>query len=1648
MSEKNNVVNTSATQAVAVEEKATEQQISAAERADAVAQQKLAGLAYAENYRQKLREEKAQRMSSVRRKAEQEKLEIKERERRERRERLEQMLRDEKAAVAERNAKSDAVLTVVAEAEKAKDEAEAPAQPDRAAEIAAAEQAMRIAEEKAAEQARAAEETAAEAARAADEQSRAEEQAAEEAARKEATAQVQQIVARVEAERAAEQARENEERAAAQKAAAEARLAEEQAAAEKAAEETRAAEEQAAVERAAFEAKKNERRTKQESVRAEAAEMAAQHLQAARDEADRRRQDDGAAEQTAEEAVAVRPAARSSDEDTDLLEERRRARQLALERVRSANMADRVGSLAAEENAYMPYGEAETDGEDGAYVPYDNLSAVPYTDEDDARSAMDAVREARIAERDAKRAMRGADGWGNERDFDAERRSVAPAVIRDLPAEPSYEGVQTEAETVVLEEKQYRRESRRADKLVRGAIRGKKVHKKNKKKIEQLVAKETKHKEKTEGAVAKEVRKAERVLTAAEKKELRAARRVARAQRIVDRLTEKQAAMEAKHVRRLAKRPSLAAKLNAREELLAKDILRAHRQVDKVAVKEEKQAQRVLAAQQKLDRVLGKQSAVERKNDRRMDRIRRAEAQVESVADKYERKTCRRLSKNELAPERAAARENIVLNKGEISRSLLATSSRQLAYEKRRLKKGAVTLEEAERTVNKQTHKTREVIKAERRLALTERSYAALGRAVDKRQKRVDRLTERLSRMEEQHAKLLETDAILAPKLLNKERKLTRKLTRAQKKVAAAERRQDLFEKKNMVPVLAKLQRAQRKQNRIYEAQNGRMLRAKRTSDRAAYRVSRKCVERKNLEEKRRVTMQKSAIDAAELAALTAPRKHDTRKVRVLKRQAKLARKRERDAELRAMRSRRDAEKAAALNELKNYENERLLQKNPKAYKAIRQKAEKNRRRLAEMERVAERDERRLVVLTRRSDKATLKLEKALGNLTIDRAAVVAAYGKRTEQPYVQEDASLARMSRRAQRKEAARARKEEREYARLMTDMRRGADVPMTPADEVASDSIAAPTEAPASAAANRRTAYDVQGSLRTLDRLYEERMQLEEKSVLDAAHIPTAVRLVNLQKEICDEHFFLLRKKENPTDRATIDLAEQATEELRRYNRYVAELNRKTGRFYSFAKLTAAYGILEGKNPPRIAHVTYKETHAERASRMGVSTPAYAADVPRTPTEEPLPMMRKREFSAYVNGILKTNVGIEKEKKAIRKAQKKQRRHALIRSQAELLALQKAILDNYFLIFSAAREQGRSRQVRSLVKAATGKIREYNYEVKQLQALDNIRHARLDTAMAKKAWAGEPYGSVPTMVCALPDRKGEHTVCSGMGLSDTDRALVESRFNYRIAALERSLKDARYDYVLFPGGVRRSNRSKKQTLNKLKADKKLALTAEMRDNRRYEALMAYEPREKGYGARKVNNREVLALRRDVSRLLQQRDDINRELLSLYTMTDDGVSMRVHEQYDDGRVVYGKGGSRKVATPPVVHEQGYLTRRGRQIQSVDYEFARIYDREKSRQYKKGMKRIAEVNRLRLPRTNKDVQALYTLHNRRVDLVTTVETTNAKIRTYGYKGKAAAAVRKERADALKALKRVDSEIKGRMARARVSSQRRPKPFWC
>ena len=2154
----------------------------AVRKAEDVAQKKRDALSYAENYRQKLRDEKAQRQSPARRKADQEKLENKEREREERRRKMEEMLHSERSAVAERNAQSDEVMQAVNEAEaerrqeqdaakvreqeaqaareqqkaaeeaarrqaeeqKAAEEAarrQAEEQERQAAEQAAREQAKQQARQTAEEQARA----QAEARRAAEEAAReqakqqAAEQArkvAEEAARKqaeeearlaeekaaeEAAEQVRKIVETVEAERAAEKAAAEAERAEARRAAAEKLAAEraaeeekraaEEAARKQAEEDERAEAERAEAERAAAaEQAKAERAAHNEALYTEASEMAGQRADAALA---------AAKQKTPVVAHPVHKPQRTStarsplSADEDLRAERAMARQAALARVRfekaeRAAQGDTtpapapapapVPAPAAPIDAYTKESFADTPASvrpsvnrtaenapmsDGGYAPYDDVYHVPYQApayedayedsfayEQDARSAQAAVREARAAEKRAKRAMRDAERFAaydeeDEVDYEAERQQVPAAAYLPMPEESVLaEDADIAPSQVIEEEKQVRRNDRKARKMVRKVIADKKELHKSEKAVSRKIKKETKRSEAAGRELQAQTAKAERDLAKASKRERAAEKRVERAQQNVDRLTQKQTAMEQKHAVKLAKRPRLAAKLNAREEALAKDIVSAYKQVDRAARQEEKKAQKTLQAQAKLARAQAKQERVQNKSDRRIACMQRAEEQIARKTAAYNRKAERKLSKNAVAVDQAAARENVTLYKGELPRSLHSVSSRQLSYEQRRLKTGEQTMREAELALQAQTKKTKQVARAERELTDAQAKQKKYDKKTAKQQKKVDRLAKKQQRIEERDRLLLERDPSLAPKLAKKESAMERQVSKAQKKLYAAERRQDRFEKKHVDPAHERLMRAEDKQAAQYRVQAKRMIRAKNRSDHDAYRTDRKKIERRNLEEQRRESNAYAAIDAAELAALGTQTTVNSRKIRVLKRQAKEAQAQERAAQVTAERSRRALDKATAKNVVKNHKNERIVARNPKAYAKVVKETEKNRRRLEVMEREVARDERRLMKAARRSENATSKLDAALGKNHETNGAVLSYYDRTSERPYVAQDPTLQKQLLREKKRETARMTKEDRAYARL--DRQMASDVKTTgyTEDRYAKDPYAdvlefalatqastndratatAPTvidkrrvrslkrqakkaqaeeraaetqvahsrrafdkalsddavqneknertvarnpktygrvakeaaksrrrleamerdvdlderrlhkarqasqniankldvalgrqpsatvmpydepiaahaytaqdpkqqkklrdmqrealraskeerknakkEQPLEARLDRQRASDVkttgytedryakdpyadvlefalatqastndratataptvidkrrvrslkrqakkaqaeeraaetqvahsrrafdkalsddavqneknertvarnpktygrvakeaaksrrrleamerdvdlderrlhkarqasqniankldvalgrqpsatvmpydepiaahaytaqdpkqQKKLRDmqrealraskeerknakkeqsleartsvplatdyiidakqvkkdnkstrktmdrLDRLYDERLRLEQRAAR-TSDANDLVRLVNLQKEICDEYFLILRGYASAADASATRTAEEASAEIRRYNSYITRLNEASGKFFAYAKLSTPYAILDRQRYTPIRLITLKGAKPDRKAEAVVEENVPSSNVVFETYPEPkadvsyrydkaekpaAPTMTKREFSAYVNNILQTNVGIEKEISIIRKQQRKLKDHALLRSQTELLCQQKEILDNYIRIFSVAHESGFSRGAKRLIPNAKRHIRVYNTEMKQLETLDGTRHARVDVSLPDRVLAGKEYPEIPSVVCIMP---GSKTALDRYALngnySDIDRAAVESRFNYRIAALTNSLKDDRYDYVLFAKQGRYTKRQKRKLLTRTTDDRKLALAAEESDNRRYDALVNYEPIEKGRRGRRTNNRTMLSLRDEVKELLAKRDDLNRELLGLYSLMETGSPMKATEQYEDGTLGLRKK-LRGKDDPYIVQQQGYLTKRGKQTYSPDLEYARLFNDEKRRQYNKNMKEVAKIRKLRLSDKHPDVRALFSLYNRRVDLITTINTADRKVGIYGYKGKAAATVEKEKKAAIKELRRVDKEIKGRTARARKESRRRPKPFW-
>ncbi len=1092
-------------------------------------------------------------------------------------------------------------------------------------------------------------------------------------------------------------------------------------------------------------------------------------------------------------------------------------------------------------------------------------------------------------------------------------------------------------------------------------------------------------------------------------------RKTEKKQKRLDRLMAKQQAMEERDRLLLERDPSQAAKLVKRESAMARKVARAKKKLYKAQHRQDRFAQKYVdPAHDSLVRAEDKQSAEYRMQSRRMIRSK-------NLSDKEGfRAEGKRVERRNLEEDRREHREQAAIDAAEFAALGLQTAhasrkirmlKRQAAEAQSRERAAEVRAARSRRSLNKAT--AQDAVKNhknERIVARNPKAYPAVVKQTEKNRRRLD---------------AMEREAMRDERRLEK---AGRRSEDASRKLDEALERQ--HESRDIVltqydrtvarPYMAKYPDEQKTVLREKRRHGARMTR----EERAYARMAREPMVTPIAEDTYTVS------DASYETVAPVTTEVDRRYVRSLKRQLKKAQENERAVEARVMDRRRNYDAAVSDDLIQNHKNERTVAQNPYAYKRAVKEATKSRHRIAAMEHELDREEQSLYRAHQTTQDIARRLDIALARPTTE------------AQPYVYTSHP---------RKDTLPAWDEYRLY-----DAQQQA---------LLSDKQARRAEKEARRAAKHAVTEDVVTDdgptgkyLRRLDALYEERRRLEQKLAKTGA-VAYLVRLVNLQKEICDEHFLALRTYKSRTDASALRCADEAGAEIRRYNAYITRLNDATGKHFVFAKLQTPYAILDGKSYTPIRLVKLKGVKADRRVEAAVTDEEvdtfddpYIADSYRYDLDQPMvepikPAMTRREFKTYIKGVLKTNVDIEKEISVIRKRQRKMKGQALLRSQTDLLCQQKEIIDNDIALLSAAHELGYIRDGRQLIAGAKRHIRVYNAEMKQLEHLDRTRHARVDASTPSRVLAGKAYDEIPSVVCMMP---GDKTPLDRFALNgnfaEIDRATLESRYNHRIASLTHSLKNDQYDYILFADQARHSKRKKRKMLQRVKAERKMAIAAEASDNRRYESLLSFEPAEHGRRARRNNNQRMLSLRGDLKQLLVKRDDLNRELLALYSMRDAGITMKATEQYEDGTL----GMTKKVTgtdAPYVVQQRGYLTRNGKQVHSPDMEYMRVYNAEKRHQYNKNMKEVKALGKMRLPSSHPDMRALYALHNRRVDLLATINTSDRKVKIYGYKGKAASAVAKEKRAAIKELRQVNREIKGRTARTRRQGNRKPKPFW-
>ncbi len=726
----------------------------------------------------------------------------------------------------------------------------------------------------------------------------------------------------------------------------------------------------------------------------------------------------------------------------------------------------------------------------------------------------------------------------------------------------------------------------------------------------------------------------------------------------------------------------------------------------------------------------------------------------------------------------------------------------------------------------------------------------------------------------------------------------------------------------------------------------------------------------------------------------------DARSIEALQQQEKKARVALRVAENAMLQSRRDLQDAVKEQDTMARKRDRILQKNPAKGRRMVQQDEKYQRRVDAAE----------VQLNR----CEARYEKALAKVQAIEREMNALLGRRsTTESYMPGE--------------------------RRRGEPSRSVDV----MSQAAYDASETPLTGKAAKAdkADRR-------SLRTLDALRRKRYETERK-VMRTSKPSDLFNLVVVQKDICNELFVMLRRQVSVKNITAQQTADTACTEIRLYNTYVSRLGEQTGNAYPLAEQTLPYDILNKRRYAPIASIKYKGIRrsgkADRAMRASsLDERRYAV------TSKVSPAMSRREFSAYTKGILQTNDDISKRIANIRKQNKTSGKQMMLRVQAEILCLQKEILENDIHLFTMARELRYAGAVKKLIGGAKRHVKEYNRDVKRLETLDKSRHARVEPNLPVLVLEGRDYREIPNVVCLAPGSKTPlDRFAPGDNYSEVDKAVVESRFNRRIAALTNEMRDGKFSHVLYEGRARHDRRTTKKKIADLQAERKVALAMEAHDNSRYGKLMNFAPGNKKRFGRRINNRAMLDLQGKLAMLLSRRDDLNRELLQLYAMRTDETKVTVTEQYADGTLGIKKLPRTKRGSdaPYVVKESGALQKGRKSVYSPDMEYEMVLTKARRSAYKKTKKKIKAIRRLGLPKSHPDVRNLYDLYNRRVELTATIETASKKIRIYGYKGKAAADIKKEKQQAIKAVRRIDKEITARTKHAKRAHYAVARPFW-
>lgn len=421
----------------------------------------------------------------------------------------------------------------------------------------------------------------------------------------------------------------------------------------------------------------------------------------------------------------------------------------------------------------------------------------------------------------------------------------------------------------------------------------------------------------------------------------------------------------------------------------------------------------------------------------------------------------------------------------------------------------------------------------------------------------------------------------------------------------------------------------------------------------------------------------------------------------------------------------------------------------------------------------------------------------------------------------------------------------------------------------------------------------------------LNKEFSAIESKRSKDPERVELIIDALIVKKKIIDEMSDdLVAANSCKEKRICQDIKKNMLLEIKYYNQLVDKYRELTGGVLTAASTTIPDDIMAGEDYQVLPLLSY--TTEDIYEEEKVTTEAQ--------------VMSQREFAKFLRTVdastANARAGYAKLINKIDGAEGQEKVVFIL----EAMKLKKALFDSEVELVIAAKQCGDKKAISLAKTRITATAREYNALVDEYEKLAGNDLTRASLTVADDIINGRSYTVLPDITYTVKDpetheekdykaakldsnrrarQKAEREISAlevkTREQGEKDVSIFAKAAEFRIALLESERDSLRIGFGKTTGDIKRRTKQIGKEIDQIKKSARVAASFEERDNARYYFTVVNEPECTQYPKKKVDIDKVKSLRQRIIELLNDRDEVNNKLISLYTGSEinaDGTSV------------------------------------------------------------------------------------------------------------------------------------------------------------